>query len=90
MKVMRISYGKGINYTCPVIEIGYIVTVAKTLEYPEGTYYEFMEVPPKKIGNELHRFVYNAKNFAILPEPDADQMADEVKEAIVNIETAIV
>lgn len=33
-------------------------------------------------------FLYEAAFFAILPEPDADEMKEEEFEAIVNLETA--
>jgi hypothetical protein len=62
--------------------IGDLCTVVEVATKLHGTFYTLAEFPDY--------MEYNAQGFAILPEPDADEMREEVREAIVNIETALV
>jgi hypothetical protein len=48
---------------------------------PEVPYYKLYEFPG---------YGYRYEHFATLPERDADEMREEVRESIVNLETSIV
>jgi hypothetical protein len=92
MKVIRVTNKYHQNPQSPIIEVGTETNVVSEKVNPAdgGLMYQVDAVPPKLIGNYLLVYYYDATGFAILPEPDSDQMKEDVREAIVNIETELV
>jgi uncharacterized protein (DUF1684 family) len=77
----------------PIRKIGTYYGIAPELK--ESEEYEVESVVPdggyKLVGITHNRSIwgsYKAERFVILPEPDADEMMHQVRESIVNIETA--
>jgi hypothetical protein len=72
---------------CPIIEVGERVTIIGEKSFAGFHFWRFEEyagIPG------VCKYWYDKRGFATLPEPDADEMREEVRESIVNIETAIV
>jgi len=72
--------GSGIPLEPGEIEIGSEYTVIDVEHFNGLPHYHFAERP---------KFIYDVRNFAVLPDQSADQMQEENKEAIINIETPV-
>lgn len=62
------------------VAVGSEYTVVISQREPEGLYYAL-----EGFGD----IGFNARCFATLPEPSAEEMREEVRESIVNIETPV-
>jgi hypothetical protein len=60
-------------------EVGDIVEVIEVKQYYGQAYYDLAGYP---------EFLYDARSFATLPEPDADETKEVENEAIVNLQPA--
>lgn len=87
MQVMCINdseFNKNRSVNVPVLKVGDIVTViAAYIDTWDNNdpVYAFIEYGCNHI--------FSQRYFAILPEPSADEMQEEEKEAIVNLETVL-
>jgi hypothetical protein len=85
MKVIRVTNKYHQNPHAPIIEVGTetIVVAERPHELTGELMYQVAAVPPQLIGFFRLNYWYDAKGFAILPEPSADDMAEEKHEAII-------
>lgn len=63
------------------MEVGDVFNILDTYSYCGVSFYKLVE-----FGSD---YGFDTRHFAALPDTTADEMAEEIREAIVNLETAI-
>lgn len=85
MKVICIARPAGLilpEWEKWIAKVGHSYNVTSFSVYPDGLFYRLEEMPDFCI--------YHEELFVLPPVEDADEMQENAKESIVNIETAIV
>ena len=90
MKVICTNNKHHKNRYCPKPEVLSEYNVVNQLALTDGIYFELAEFPPEHVDEQWRYYYFHSKGFAILPDKSADEMADEVRECIVNIEKNLV
>ncbi len=90
MKIFCVTNRHQVNPLTPKLVVGSEYVPTEQRQFDGGVYYQLAEYPPEFIGGEKRMYYFHSKGFAILPEQSADQMQEENREAILNLETTIV
>jgi hypothetical protein len=84
MKVLCVSREGVRNMAIPKIEVGDELTVSSEVISEDGKHcYIFEEIGPIVFNGAKVQPGYMSKNFAILPEQSADEMAEQEFESII-------
>lgn len=90
MKCICVSQEQQLEPLVPHIQILEEVTVINETTCCGNEYWQFAEYEYAMIDGQKYRLWYDKRDFATLPEATAEEMQEEQRESIINLENAIV